>query len=258
MIEELDIKTYTIDETSNIFVYDSDTNKRLQLTPQSSFKIGSFLENLDINNLLRKLDQIGDDIDVREPWKSKNAKKYDTLTFQDFIDKNGYTKLGRKFLKCFINLNVTCEPYEASLLWFAWYVRQCGGVKRLMSTTGGGQEKKTIGGMQQLSIKMAEKIDNDKIKLNDPVLKVRYNVELNNVSCCQVTTSSGREYYAKQVILALPPINHQKIHFTPSLPAMRTQLNQRYPMVKFLSNDVDLIRFFNSNLGHCYQSDYLL
>lgn len=85
--------------------------------------------------------------------------------------------------------------------------------------------------MQQLSIKLADRIGNDKIKLNDPVLKIKYNAELNKVKCCLVTTSSGKEYYAKKIILALPPINQQKIHFTPALPPMRTQLNQRYPMV---------------------------
>ena len=88
--------------------------------------------------------------------------------------------------------------------------------------------------MQQLSIKMANKIGKDKIKLNDPVLKINYNAELNKTKCCLVTTSSGKEYYAKKVIMALPPINQHKIHFTPALPAMRTQLNQRYPMVSIL------------------------
>ena len=85
--------------------------------------------------------------------------------------------------------------------------------------------------MQQLSIKLAERIGNEKVKLNDPVLKVRYNAEINKIKCCQVTTSAGKEYYAKKIILALPPINQQKIHFTPTLNPMRTQLNQRYPMV---------------------------
>ena len=73
-----------------------------------------------MNNFLRKIDEIGDEINVKEPWNSKNAHKYDQMTYQDFIDQNCCTKLAKKFAKCFINLNVTCEPYEASLLWFCW------------------------------------------------------------------------------------------------------------------------------------------
>ena len=113
MFEELNIKTYKVDESSNTVVYDSDTGLKTSIPPQGSFKIGSFLENLDINNFLRRLDEIGDEINVREPWNSKNALKYDHMTFQDFIEQNCVTALCKKFAKCFINLNVTCEPYEA-------------------------------------------------------------------------------------------------------------------------------------------------
>jgi len=154
-------------------------------------------------------------------------------------------------MKSFINLNVTCEPYEASLLWFVWYIKQCGGVKRIVSTTGGGQESKTVGGMQQLCIKMAEKIGNEKIKLNDPVLKIRYDAELNKTKCCQVTTNSGKEYFAKKIIVALPPINQQKIHFTPALSPMRTQLNQRYPMGTVIKSIIYYNKAFWKDNGCC-------
>lgn len=40
---------------------------------------------------------------------------------------------GREFAQFFIQINVTSEPYEASLLWFLWYIKQCGGVKRIVS-----------------------------------------------------------------------------------------------------------------------------
>ena len=39
----------------------------------------------------------------------------------------------------FVNVNVTSEMHEASLLWLLWYVRQCGGSDRIMATSNGGQ-----------------------------------------------------------------------------------------------------------------------
>ncbi|KAG0438804.1 hypothetical protein HPB47_016864, partial [Ixodes persulcatus] len=57
--------------------------------------------NMDTNNFFRKLDQMGEEF--------------------------------------FIAINVTSEAYEASLLWFLWYVKQCGGVKRIISVKNGGQ-----------------------------------------------------------------------------------------------------------------------
>lgn len=94
MLEEFDIQTYKIDETTDTFVYDIDTNLRTKIAPQAAFKIGNFIESLDINNFLRKLDQIGDEINVKEPWNSKNALKWDRMTYQDLIDKTCYTNLG--------------------------------------------------------------------------------------------------------------------------------------------------------------------
>lgn len=139
MLEELGIETYKIDESTNAVVFDKDTNSKTTIGPCGSFNIGGFLDNLDVNNFLRTLDEIGDEIDVREPWNSKNALKWDRMTYQELIDKTCHTDLAKRFAKCFINLNVTCEPYEASVLWFCWYIRQCGSVKRIVSTTGGGK-----------------------------------------------------------------------------------------------------------------------
>ena len=45
----------------------------------------------------------------------------------------------RRFGKSFVNVNVTSEPYEVSLLWFLWYIKCCGGQKRIFATTNGGQ-----------------------------------------------------------------------------------------------------------------------
>jgi hypothetical protein len=38
-----------------------------------------------------------------------------------------------------VNLCVTAETHEVSALWFLWYVKQCGGTTRIISTTNGGQ-----------------------------------------------------------------------------------------------------------------------
>lgn len=47
--------------------------------------------------------------------------------------------LGRGFAKGLVNVNATSEPCEVSVLWFLWYIKCCGGQKRIFSTTNGGQ-----------------------------------------------------------------------------------------------------------------------
>ena len=39
----------------------------------------------------------------------------------------------------FVNVNVTSEPYEVSLLWFLWYLASAGGPLRINATSNGGQ-----------------------------------------------------------------------------------------------------------------------
>ena len=45
----------------------------------------------------------------------------------------------REFADIFVQVNVTSEPHEVSMLWFLWYVAQCGGTKPIFSVTDGGQ-----------------------------------------------------------------------------------------------------------------------
>ena len=105
MLEELGIQTYKVDETTDTFVYDADTNLRAKIGAQAAFKFGSCLESLDINNFLRKLDEIGDEINVKEPWNSKNALKWDRMTYQDLVEKTCYTNLGNLFIENYLNYN---------------------------------------------------------------------------------------------------------------------------------------------------------
>ena len=53
-------------------------------------------------------------------------------------------------------LNLTAEPYEISLLWALWYIKAAGGTARMNSTGGGAQERKFVGGAQQLPQGIAE------------------------------------------------------------------------------------------------------
>ena len=48
-------------------------------------------------------------------------------------------RAAKAFATCFVEVNVTSEPYEVSLLWLLWYVKIAGGSMRIYSTSNGGQ-----------------------------------------------------------------------------------------------------------------------
>lgn len=180
--------------------------------------------NMDVNNFFRSLDVMGEEIPVDAPWDAPHAEEWDRMTFQDFIDRTCWTSVSRAMAQFFIAINVTSESYEGSLLWLLWYVKQCGGVKRIISIKNGGQERKMKGGMMQISKKMAESLG-DRVKLNSPVTSITQ-----GPSGVVVRTLDGQEYQGSHVIMAMAPPMQMRVHYSPPLPPLRNQLLQRMPM----------------------------
>ncbi|GAB1600298.1 hypothetical protein Ahia01_000307500 [Argonauta hians] len=220
MAREFNIKTFLVYDKEDAVYYDSGRARRFGGT----FPNMNFLAWLDANNLFRTIDKMAEEIPVAEPWKSPKAREWDTTTLKEFYDKTIWTKTCRDFANLFVNVNVTCEAYECSLLWFLNYVQKCDGTNRIFSTTNGGQERKFVGGSQQISIAIAKSLG-DKVLLEHPVVSINH-----SGSHVVVRDVKGREYHAKRVILASPVPLQNKIIYEPPLPPLRNQLIQRIPM----------------------------
>uniref|UniRef100_UPI0023DCFDA7 amine oxidase [flavin-containing] A n=1 Tax=Callithrix jacchus TaxID=9483 RepID=UPI0023DCFDA7 len=179
---------------------------------------------LDYNNLWRTMDNMGKEIPAEAPWEAPHANEWDKMTMKELIDKICWTATARRFASLFVNINVTSEPHEVSVLWFLWYVKQCGGTTRIFSVTNGGQERKFVGGSGQVSERIMDRLGH-RVKLNHPVTHVDQSSD--NVI---IETLNHEHYECKYVISAIPPTLTAKIHFRPELPPERNQLIQRLPM----------------------------
>ncbi|XP_070537819.1 amine oxidase [flavin-containing]-like [Ptychodera flava] len=179
---------------------------------------------LDFNHLIREWDRLGSMIPSDAPWDCLHATEWDNTTMKEWIDQNIWTKKMKDFARQQVLINVCAEPYEISMLWYLWYIRQCGGFMRISSTTNGGQERKFIGGSQQISKRVAERLG-DKVKISSPVTKIHQ-----TDSDVTVTIMGGEEFQCNYVILALAPPMRSHITYEPPLPAMCNQLMHRHPM----------------------------
>uniref|UniRef100_A0A8C9VFI8 Amine oxidase n=1 Tax=Scleropages formosus TaxID=113540 RepID=A0A8C9VFI8_SCLFO len=178
---------------------------------------------MDYNNLWRKMDEMGKEIPMEAPWRAPHAEVWDKITMKELFDKLCWTRAARQFANLFVNVNVTSEPHEVSALWFLWYVKQCGGTMRIFSTTNGGQERKFVGGSNQISQRIASKLG-ERVKLERAVYRIDQTGD--NVV---VETLNKETYEAKFVIIATAPGLHLKMHFNPPLPPLRNQLIHRVP-----------------------------
>jgi len=220
LVKELGVKTFEVHGDQDWIHYSKGRRNRYQSqwptfwpkTPQAAW---------EISNAHHILDVMADEVPSHAPWTAPHAKEWDNMTVQDFYDTYCSTQEARDFGAVFSKVNVTAEPGHISLLWYLWYLKSAEGCLSIWNTEGGAQDQKLCGGTMQLSVKMAQLIG-DKLKLNKPVHQI-----VQDENEVVVTTLDGSKYKAKHVILAVPPPLLMKMHFTPSLPAQKTEIIKR-------------------------------
>lgn len=217
------VKTYLTNEKEDCIMYSG--NKTVRFRDSVFPSTSSLLSWLDLNNVIRLLDHMCQQVPVEAPWRATRAIEWDRMTVQQFFDKHIVTRMAMEYAVTFVNVNVTSEPYEISLLWFLWYLASAGGPLRINATTNGGQERKFVGGSQQLSEGLAGTIGKDNVLLSHAVSKI----EQTSSSVC-ISDVHGNIYMADYCIVALAPPLQSRIQWCPPLPAARNQLMQRLPM----------------------------
>lgn len=229
LIDELHLDTYLVDDTQRIGCLRS-SGRRAFFEPHCDPPLGGLIEWLDYVNMVRLIDAYGAQIPPEAPWEARRAREWDAKSFAQFVRENAWTRQVRDyFTELFCAIDVCAEANEVSMLWFLWYVRQCGGYGRTIATTNGGQERKVHGGTQQLSERVADALGSQRVALNKPVCKIEQQLN-DHATPVAVMTTHGETYRADQVICALPPHLLLKIHHEPALPAGKSLLAQRSPM----------------------------
>ncbi|XP_076436051.1 amine oxidase [flavin-containing]-like [Babylonia areolata] len=217
------VETYLTNEKEDMVIY--SRNKQIRFRDSIFPVTGGPLTWLDLNNVIRLMYNMCREVPVAAPWKAARAREWDRMTVQQFFDKHIYTRAAMDNAKTFVNVNVTSEPYEVSLLWFLWYLASAGGPLRINATTNGGQERKFVGGSQQISEGLARSIGTDNVLLGHPVSRIQ-----RDTGRVVLTDVQGNTYSAGHCIMALTPTLQSRIHWFPPLPASRNQMMQRLPM----------------------------
>ncbi|PCK07495.1 MAG: hypothetical protein COA42_14080 [Alteromonadaceae bacterium] len=168
----------------------------------------------------KELDKMAMDFHDGKPWESPNAKEWDSMSTQTWIDANVKTDGAKYILQVSCLLAFAATPSDLSLLHLLFYIHCAGSFGALHKALAYRLE----GGAQEISIRVANELG-DKVKLENPVRDI-----IHSDNQVTVKLANGDEYEAQEVIVAVPPAIIQSIHFDPPLPAGRRQLNQRMPM----------------------------
>lgn len=183
----------------------------------------------DVGQAQWRFDRLAATVDLAHPWRTPRAHDLDAQTFETWIRHTARTKSGREFFRVAAEAVFATEAANISLLHALFYARSGGRLEALLSSDGGAQQDRVIGGMQQLPQGLSDLLG-DRVLLDFPVESIRQRDH------GVVVRSGAREIDAGFAIVATPPATTSAISFDPPLPADRAQLLQRMPhgsVIKF-------------------------
>jgi monoamine oxidase len=178
---------------------------------------------INIDLLLKRLEHMAKQIPLEAPWLAPNAKRWDSISLEAFVQKHCYTTSCYKVVRLGLETVYGCELNEISLLHALFYVKSGTNLNNLLNIKDGAQQHRLTGGMQPLAERMANSFASS-IRLNSPVLKIRQQEGRVTVE------GSNYSYSAQNIIVAIPPVLISTIEFTPALPLSKTQLIDKMSM----------------------------
>src|SRR4051812_2027553 len=177
---------------------------------------------------LSALDAMAKTVPVDRPWTAPRAAEWDAQTLQTFLLTSDPNAGARAITDAAIKSIWGAEAGDLSLLYALFYTAAAGNETtpgsflRLVTTAGGTQERRFVGGSQRVPLAMAQALG-DKDVLNTPVRRIEQTDR-----GVTVVTDTGR-VSASRVVVAVPPALTASIVWAPALPPKRAQLLQRAP-----------------------------
>jgi monoamine oxidase len=169
------------------------------------------------------LDAMAGAVPVTAPWTAPKAAEWDATTLEAFKQANVKTAGGRAIFDAATEAVFGAEPARISLLFALFYTAAAGNETtpgsffRLITTGGGAQESRFVGGSQRIAQEVARRLGS-RVLRHQPVRRIEHHGRRVQVE------SDGLVVTADQVVVAIPPVLLRRIDFRPSLPRDRRRL----------------------------------
>jgi monoamine oxidase len=224
LAKEVGVDTFpTYNEGSNVLLLGGERTTYPATGLPTDPRIGAALLTL-----VQEIDAMAKTVPVDAPWTAPRAAEWDSQTLETFL-RSAVTNPGARALTdAGVKSIWGAEAGDLSLLYVAFYTAAAGNEStpgtflRLVTTAGGTQETRFVGGSQRIPIEMAKALG-DRVVLSAPVRRIEQTDR--DVT---VISDAGR-VRAGRVVVAVPPALTAGIVWSPILPAKRAQLIQRTP-----------------------------
>ncbi|WP_425834106.1 flavin monoamine oxidase family protein [Streptomyces fractus] len=177
---------------------------------------------IEVGRLQAEIDGLAQTVPLAAAWDAPRAAELDGQTLDAWLTANTSDPLARRFLLLLVPALCSAEAAEMSFLHFLRFVRGGHGLNRLVSTTGGAQEARIVGGSHLIAERMAAALG-DRVRPHCVVRTIHQEEGQVRVEF------EGGEVTGSRVIVTLPPTLAGRVRYVPPLPARRDGLTQQVP-----------------------------
>jgi putrescine oxidase len=226
-LEELGLDTYErYREGESIYIGTDGLAKRFtgDIFPASAHT------EAEIERLIGILDELVAQTDPAAPWEHPRAVEFDHVSFKAWLEQQSDDAEARENIALFIADAMLTKPaHSFSVLQALLMAASAGSFSHLVDADF-ILDKRVVGGLQQVPLKLAETLGLANVRVSQPVRRIRWSsaaLSGDAISGEPVEVFTDELLVtAKRVIVAVPPNLHNRIEFAPNLPRLRQQAQQ--------------------------------
>ncbi|RNE66830.1 FAD-dependent oxidoreductase [Cryobacterium tepidiphilum] len=223
LLDELGLETYERYRTGDS-VYIAPDGTRTRYTGEM-FPVEAHTA-AEMSRLIEELDGLAAEIGAEEPWAHPKARELDTVSFHHWLRQLSDDEEACNNIGLFIAGGMLTKPAHAfSALQAVLMAASAGSFSNLVDEDF-ILDKRVIGGMQQVSERLAGRLGEDVI-LNSPVRTLQWHpADAGDGSSSVVAISDSATVHARYAIMAVPPNLYSRVSFEPPLPRRQHQMHQ--------------------------------
>ncbi|HUY76664.1 MAG TPA: FAD-dependent oxidoreductase, partial [Ktedonobacterales bacterium] len=149
----------------------------------------------EIVEAILTLNMLANAVPLDAPWQAPDAADWDAQTLETWLRANVASPGARALLTLGAQAIFSAEPRDLSLLHALFYIHSAGGLMDLLGVTGGAQERRFVGGAQQVAERVAAALG-QRVILNTPVHTVTQDAQGAQVAGDGVVVAAQRAIIA--------------------------------------------------------------
>ena len=178
----------------------------------------------EMERLIGILDELAARIGPQAPWAAEDAAELDSISFHHWLREQSEDELACENIGLFVAGGMLTKPATTfSALQAILMAASAGSFTNLVDDHF-ILDRRVVGGMQSVSVQMADELGGDIVRLQQPVRRIEWSETGVSVSTDELTVS------AESAIVAVPPNLYSRISYSPPLPRLQQIFHQHQSM----------------------------